>query len=183
MIDLAGAQRAIYETIRGAAGAPCFVHLCMDHGALWVSDLPRRTDRLAPALSALVALGIRCDTDPTTGLWRLDWTAEGWRERLERLPDCLPALPRDEALHPAYALCRLLLLHPAPVERQPMAQVREMAKLAAGAPGAASGRRTRADRRGRAMPSHGPAPGRRRGPGAGGLDCAHGRITQTGGIA
>lgn len=135
MIDLAGAQRAIYETIRGAAGAPCFVRLCMDHGALWVSDLPRRTDRLAPALSALVALGIRCDTDPATGLWRLDWTAEGWRERLERLPDCLPALPRDEALHPAYALCRLLLLHPAPVERQPMAQVREMAKLAAGAPG------------------------------------------------
>lgn len=135
MIDLAGAQRAIYETIRGAAGAPCFVRLCMDHGALWVSDLPRRTDRLAPALSALVALGIRCDTDPATGLWRLDWTAEGWRERLERLPDCLPALPRDEALHPAYALCRLLLLHPAPVERQPMAQVREMAKLTAGAPG------------------------------------------------
>ena len=135
MIDLAGAQRAIYETIRGAAGAPCFVRLCMDHSALWVSDLPRRTDRLAPALSALVALGIRCDTDPTTGLWRLDWTAEGWRERLERLPDCLPALPRDEALHPAYALCRLLLLHPAPVERQPMAQVREMAKLTAGAPG------------------------------------------------
>ena len=135
MIDLAGAQRAIYKTIRGAAGAPCFVRLCMDHGALWVSDLPRRTDRLAPALSALVALGIRCDTDPATGLWRLDWTAEGWRERLERLPDCLPALPRDEALHPAYALCRLLLLHPAPVERQPMAQVREMAKLAAGAPG------------------------------------------------
>lgn len=135
MIDLAGAQRAIYETIRGAAGAPCFVRLCMDHGALWVSDLPRRTDRLAPALSALVALGIRCDTDPATGLWRLDWTAEGWRERLERLPDCLPALPRDEALHPAYALCRLLLLHPAPVERQPMAQVREVVKLAAGAPG------------------------------------------------
>lgn len=135
MIDLAGAQRAIYETIRGAAGAPCFVRLCMDHSALWVSDLPRRTDRLAPALSALVALGIRCDTDPATGLWRLDWTAEGWRERLERLPDCLPALPRDEALHPAYALCRLLLLHPAPVERQPMAQVREMAKLTAGAPG------------------------------------------------
>lgn len=135
MIDLAGAQRAIYETIRGAAGAPCFVRLCMDHSALWVIDLPRRTDRLAPALSALEALGIRCDTDPATGLWRLDWTAEGWRERLKRLPDCLPALPRDEALHPAYALCRLLLLHPAPVERQPMAQVREMAKLAAGAPG------------------------------------------------
>ena len=135
MIDLAGAQRAIYEAIRGAACAPCFVRLCMDHDALWVSDLPRRTERLNPALSALESLGLRCETDPATGLWRLDWTAEGWRERLERLPDCLPALPRDEALHPAYALCRLLMMHPAPVERQPLEQVREIVKLAAGTPG------------------------------------------------
>lgn len=135
MIDLAGVQRAIYEAIRGAAGAPCFVRLCMDHGALWVSDLPRRTKRLTPALAALEALELHCETDPATGLWRLDWTEEGWRERLDQLPDRTPALPRDEALHPAYALCRLLLLHPAPLERQPMAQVREVAKLAAGAPG------------------------------------------------
>lgn len=136
MIDLAGAQRAIYETIRGAAGAPCFVRLCMDHSALWVSDLPRRTERLTPAAAALDALGISCRTDPATSLWRLDWTAEGWRERLDQLPDRPPALPYNEALHPAYALCRLLLFHPAPVERQPMAQVREVAKLAVGAPGA-----------------------------------------------
>ena len=39
------------------------------------------------------------------------------------------------ALHPAYALCRLLMMHPAPVERQPLEQVREIVKLAAGAPG------------------------------------------------
>lgn len=135
MIDLAAAQRAIYEAIRGAACAPCFVRLCMDHDALWVSDLPRRTERLNPALSALESLGLRCETDPATGLWRLDWTAEGWRERLDQLPDRPPALPYNEALHPAYALCRLLLFHPAPVERQPMAQVREVAKLAVGAPG------------------------------------------------
>ena len=135
MIDLAGAQRAVYEALRAAADTPCFVRLCMDHGALWVSDLPRRTERLTPATAALDALGISCRTDPATVLWRLDWTAEGWRERLDRLPDRPPALPRDEALHPAYALCRLLLLHPAPVERQPMVQVREVAKLAAGAPG------------------------------------------------
>lgn len=135
MIDLAAVQRAVYEALREATGASCFVRLCMDHGALWVSDLPRRTDRLAPALEALEALGIKNEPDPETGLWRLDWTAESWRERLDRLPDRPPALPRDEALHPAYALCRLLLLHPAPVERQPMAQVREVAKLAAGAPG------------------------------------------------
>lgn len=135
MIDLAAVQRAVYEALREATGASCFVRLCMDHGALWVSDLPRRTDRLAPALEALEALGIKNEPDPETGLWRLDWTAESWRERLDRLPDRPSALPRDEALHPAYALCRLLLLHPAPVERQPMAQVREVAKLAAGAPG------------------------------------------------
>lgn len=136
MIDLAGAQRAVYEALRAAAGAPCFVRLCMDHGALWVSDLPRRTKRLTPALAALEALELHCETDPATGLWRLDWTEEGWRERLDQLPDRPPALPYNEALHPAYALCRLLLFHPAPVERQPMAQVREVAKLAAGAPGA-----------------------------------------------
>lgn len=135
MIDLAGAQRAIYEALRAAADAPCFVRLCMDHGALWVSDLPRRTERLTPALAALETLGVKNEPDPETGLWRLDWTAESWRERLDRLPIHPLALPRAEALHPAYALCRLLLLHPAPVERQPMAQVREVAKLAAGAPG------------------------------------------------
>lgn len=135
MIDLAAAQRAVYEAFREATGAPCFVRLCTDHGALWVSDLPRRTERLTPATAALDALGISCRTDPATSLWRLDWTAEGWRERLDRLPDRTPALPRDEALHPAYALCRLLLLHPAPVERQPLEQVREIVKLAAGAPG------------------------------------------------
>ena len=135
MIDLAAAQRAVYEALRSAADAPCFVRLCLDHGALWVSDLPRRTGRLVSAMAALDALGVRYETDSATGLWRLDWTAEGWRERLDQLPDRPPALPYNEALHPAYALCRLLLFHPAPVERQPMAQVREMAKLAAGAPG------------------------------------------------
>lgn len=135
MIDLAAAQRAVYEAFREATGAPCFVRLCTDHGALWVSDLPRRTERLTPATAALDALGISCRTDPATSLWRLDWTAEGWRERLDRLPDRTPALPRDEALHPAYALCRLLMMHPAPVERQPLEQVREIVKLATGAPG------------------------------------------------
>ena len=135
MIDLAAAQRAVYEALREAAGAPCFVRLCTDHGALWVSDLPRRTDRLAPALAALETLGVKNEPDPETGLWRLDWTAESWRERLDRLPGHPPSLPRAEALHPAYALCRLLMMHPAPVERQPLEQVREIVKLTAGAPG------------------------------------------------
>ena len=100
---MAAAQRAVYEALREATDASCFVRLCMDHGALWVSDLPRRTDRLAPALAALEALGVKNEPDPETGLWRLDWTAESWRERLDRLPIHPPALPRAEALHPAYA--------------------------------------------------------------------------------
>ena len=72
MIDLAGAQRAVYEALRAAADAPCFVRLCMDHGALWVSDLPRRTERLTPATAALDALGISCRTDPATVAAGLD---------------------------------------------------------------------------------------------------------------
>ena len=84
-----------------------------------VSDLPRRTGRLVSAMAVLDALGVRYETDPATGLWRLDWTAESWRDRLDRLPACLPALPREEALHPAYALCRLLLLHPARLKASP----------------------------------------------------------------
>ena len=52
MIDLAAAQRAVYEALRSAADAPCFVRLCLDHGALWVSDLPRRTGRLVSASTA-----------------------------------------------------------------------------------------------------------------------------------
>lgn len=100
----------------------------------------------APALAALEVLGVKNEPDPETGLWRLDWTAESWRERLDRLPIHPPALPRAEALHPAYALCRLLMMHPAPVERQPLEQVREIVKLAAGRTGAAPGRGARAHR-------------------------------------
>ena len=65
------------------------------------------------------------------GSHRLDWTAEAWRSRLEGLPAQPPPLPANEELHPAYALCRLLLMHPAPLERQPMEMVRRVLKLTA----------------------------------------------------
>ena len=38
----------------------------------------------------------------------------------DALPATLPAFPAQEEDFAAYALCRLLLLHPAPLSRQPM---------------------------------------------------------------
>lgn len=130
-IDLAAAQGAVYQALREAAGANCFVRRCADDGALWVTDLPRRARGLSQVQEALEALGVAFTQD-AAGLWRLDWTAQAWRERVEGLPRRPPALPADEALHPAYALCRLLLLHPAPMERQPMEPLRAVVKRAAG---------------------------------------------------
>lgn len=139
MTDLALAQRAVYEALREASGVSCFVRLCASDDALWVTDLPRRTESVEAARKALDALGVRCMEDGAGGLWRLDWPPDGWRERLGALPAQPPPFPRDEALHPAYALCRLLLSHPAPLERQPMEQVRAVFKRASGAPEALLG--------------------------------------------
>lgn len=134
MTELARVQRAVYEALRETSGASCFVRLCASDDALWVTDLPRRTESVEAARKALDALGVTCTEDGAAGLWRLDWTREAWRGRLLALPAKPPPFPRDEALHPAYALCRLLLLHPTPLERQPMEQVRAVCKRASGAP-------------------------------------------------
>lgn len=135
MIDLAGAQRAVYEALADTAGGRCFVRLCRDDGALWVTDLPLRGASTDRAQAALASLGVRWEAEPATGLWRLDWTGEEWRGRLDALPDGLPPFPRDEALHTAYALCRLLLAHPAPLREQPMQPIRGVVKRSCG-PGA-----------------------------------------------
>ena len=112
------------------------MRLCTDHGALWVSDLPRRTGPAGSRPGGAGDAGRKERTGPGEGLWRLDWTAESWRERLDRLPIHPPALPRAGGAAPPPMPCgRLLMMHPAPVERQPLEQVREIAKLAAGAPG------------------------------------------------
>ncbi len=68
--------------------------------------------------------GFTVQPDVQARLWRLDWTPERWRQALDALPMDMPALPTRQALHGAYALCRLLLGHPAPLMEQPMHMLR-----------------------------------------------------------
>lgn len=130
MLDLAAAQAALFEGLN-ASGGSCFVRVCRDDGALWVSDAPRLGMALSPFKARLEEQGVAVLPDALNGLWRLDWTLEMWQRRLEPLPHTPPPLPVDADLHPAYALCRLMLTHPSPLERQPMAMVRRVAKLTA----------------------------------------------------
>lgn len=132
MIELRAFQTGLYKALCQNGENRCFLKLCADDGALWVTDLPKRCaapERVAQALSALPVI---CNTDEKTGLWRLDFTPEEWQRRLDALPCALPPIPKDEALHAAYALCRLLLAHPSPLCEQPLAMIRAVVKAAQG---------------------------------------------------
>ena len=131
MIDLAAAQKELYQELCQKGGGKCFVRICSDDGALWISDVPRLGIDLPALRERLERRGLAVLPDASRALCRLDWTAEAWRSRLEGLPAQPPPLPANEELHPAYALCRLLLMHPAPLERQPMEMVRRVLKLTA----------------------------------------------------
>lgn len=132
MLELQKAQEAIYQALRASGAEGSFLRLSRDDQALWVTDLPRRRVPLDEAEALLNALNVECALDERTGLWRLNWTLAGWMNALASLPTEPPALPKEDELHPAYALCRLLLFHPAPLERQPMERLCQMAKLAQG---------------------------------------------------
>lgn len=130
MIDFAAAQSVLFEALSASVGR-CFVRVCADDGALWVSDAPRLGAALSPLEAQLKKQGVVVLPDASKNLWRLDWTPEAWLNRLEILPHQPPPLPVEAELHPAYALCRLLLMHPAPLEDQPMEMVRRVLKLTA----------------------------------------------------
>lgn len=127
MADAKAAQSAVYQALQAHAKRPCFLRLCDQPSALWVTDFPRGNADAAPARDALDALDCICTE--SRGLWYIDWKRERWRRELERLPDPLPAFPAEEALHPAYALCRLWLAHPAQWEDQPMDMLRRTWQL------------------------------------------------------
>lgn len=118
-------------------GERCFLRRSFTDDALWVSDLPRRTgdtDVLRDIERRLMRLDIQCRTYDGSGLWRLDLTMDGYAALVRGLPLAPPPLPIDDALHPAYALCRLLCLHPAPLHAQPLEPLRAALKRMDGAP-------------------------------------------------
>lgn len=131
MNSLSRAQAEAFAAMRAASGgAGFFLRRDAGSGALWASDLPRRVSAPDAAERALAGLGIRCRT--VGGLWRLDWTEERFLAALKDCPTEPPPLPGDSGLHPAYALCRLMLFHPAPFPLQPLGPLRTALKLCEG---------------------------------------------------
>ena len=115
------------------ANGACFLHDAREDDALWVTDLPARTAELEGVRASLNALGVTCRLDASRRLWRLDPSCERYAEALAKLPNEPPPFPNDDRLRPAYALCRLLWLHPAPLAAQPMEPIRRVIKLSQGA--------------------------------------------------
>lgn len=113
-------QNEAFEALRTYGNAPCFLRVSLTNDALWVCDLPRRSADPSGAQKALETLGVVCRMDAHARLWRLDASQERYAAWNAALPKDVPALPEDDRLHEAYALCRLLLLHPSPIECQPM---------------------------------------------------------------
>lgn len=110
-----------------------FVRNCKDEHFLFVSNFPRLTEeeQLKATLQQLSENGYRsCRKD--NGLCYIDLSMSSYAALLPQPPSGLPPLPIQDELHPACALCRLLLLHPAPLDKQPLSPLRKMLQLCEG---------------------------------------------------
>lgn len=125
-------QRRLYELL--PAEARCFVRICDDDNALWVSDLPRKYAQCDKLAEMLRTEGFEVLPDGPGSLWYLDWTMERWQEMLSLLPRESLQLPQDERYHEAYALCRLWAAHPAPLEPEHLPALRRVVKMTAAKP-------------------------------------------------
>jgi len=117
-------QQRLYEILM--AEKQCFVRVCEDDGALWVSDLPRKTD-CVDVIEKLRVEGF--DGRVADTLLYVDWTEEQWRKFTAALPESSPALPLPQEVHEAYALCRLLIHHPSERTQAHMPMLRRVVKL------------------------------------------------------
>lgn len=131
-MNLKNEQQRLYALM--PAESHCFVRVCDHDHALWVSDLPRRSDDCESLTCQLKEQGFFVKTDEKTGLWLIDWTQTTWEAFQQKLPKELTVFPLDEKYHEAYALCRLLLLHPTEMEPHHMPALRRMIKLTAAQP-------------------------------------------------
>lgn len=131
-MNLKSEQRRLYDLL--PKDAHCFLRVCDDDGALWVSDFPRKHENHQALTGMLSEAGFSVRTDNQSLLWYVDWTHERWQELMQRLPERLPAFPENEQYHELYALCRLLMLHPAPVEKEHLPMLRRILKLTAERP-------------------------------------------------
>lgn len=126
-MNLKAEQRRLYALM--PAEARCFVRVCDDDCALWVSDLPRKVSDCNVLAQRLRKEGFAVWVNESVRLWYIDWTAECWQSQLAELPQEIPALPLQDEYHEAYALCRLWMLHAAPVETEHLPALRRVTKL------------------------------------------------------
>lgn len=129
MDSLQASQAALFKALTESGASGCLLKVCAAPEALWVCDLPRRGGDTPRTHSILSAHQVIVLPESQNGLWLLDWSPERYQGLAARLPRCAPAFPNSDALHPAYALCRLLLSHPFPLESQPLGPSREVMKL------------------------------------------------------
>ena len=73
-MNLKSEQRRLYALL--PQNARCFVRVCDDDSALWVSDLPRKREDCAEMLAKLQTEGFAVRLDEKARLWYIDWTKE-----------------------------------------------------------------------------------------------------------
>lgn len=126
MADLSTRQQQLWQLLCETASKQPMLRLSRTDDCFWICDLPRRISDTAQIRTRLEAAGYSVTTGETDGLWHIDLSPT---DVLYTPPAERPCLPQRSALHTLYALCRLLLAHPAPQEEQPMPLVRALMKL------------------------------------------------------
>lgn len=123
--------RAQCQALCAGEGTPYFLRRCAQSGFLFVSDFPRHAPpyRREAAVRALAGAGFVCHIPPGEALLFIDASLGRYERLLASLPPNPPPLPGGDALHPVYALCQLLLAHPAPLGEQPLLPLRRLLKL------------------------------------------------------
>lgn len=130
MADLLNRQEQLYRQLCEVSGCKPMLRLCRDDDSLWICDLPRRLsgEQAAQTAETLAEKGYAVQLDEQSRLWKIDLPVT---DQLYAFCSDAGLLPQKEALHPAYALLRLLTAHPFSVETQPQDLLRAVLKLTA----------------------------------------------------
>lgn len=117
-----------------AMDKPVALRRAKDDAELLVVSLPPLSRPSHSVTSRLSLLGYECRWDHARNLLFINPTAEMLERLFDRYPKAPPSLPKEQAFHPAYALCSLLFLHPSPVPLQPLSPIYRVLKLMDAAP-------------------------------------------------
>ncbi len=129
MVELQAIQDGMVQTLRSISEGSFLLRVSKHPTELWVCDLPRRQTVMIcqSAKEVLERQGIVVTEDDKAQLWRLD-VSISLLEKMIRPCEEMEELPEDDSLHAAYALYRLLCLHPAPLPDQPIEELRYLLK-------------------------------------------------------